>query len=156
MSKFESIRKFFGGGQEDSGYGREEEYGAPEDGYDEQQEDYYGPGGKKQQPQRGASGSVVNITTPTQLQVVLVKPESFSEGSEVADHLGRRRTVVVNFESTKKEVARRLLDFLSGVVYSYNGKISRVATNTYIVTPYNVGVVGEEFLGELENSGLYQ
>ena len=150
MAQFEGFRKFWGGGNESDDY-REETY-EDDYGYD-QEEDYYN---EPKQPRNTAGGNVVNINTTTQLQVVLVKPEHFGEGSEVADHLGMRRTVVVNFESTKKEVARRLLDFLSGVVYSYNGKISRVSSNIYIVTPYNVGVVGDELLGELENSGLYQ
>ncbi|MFV0412354.1 MAG: cell division protein SepF [Oscillospiraceae bacterium] len=148
MGKFDNIRKFFGAGEGGTEY--DEPYDE-EQGYDEGQEDYY----NENPPKRGGGNNVLNINATTQLQVVLVKPERFSEGSEVADHLGQRRTVVVNFETTKKEVARRLLDFLSGVVYSFNGKISRVATNIYIVTPYNVDIVGDELLGELENSGLY-
>lgn len=148
MGKFDNIRKFFGAGEGGTEY--DEPYDE-EQSYDEGQEDYY----NENPPKRGGGNNVLNINATTQLQVVLVKPERFSEGSEVADHLGQRRTVVVNFETTKKEVARRLLDFLSGVVYSFNGKISRVATNIYIVTPYNVDIVGDELLGELENSGLY-
>ena len=61
------------------------------------------------------SNKVVNIHTTTQLQVVLVKPERFENASEIADHLREKRTVVLNLESTNKEIARRLLDFLSGV-----------------------------------------
>ena len=61
------------------------------------------------------SNKVVNIRAATQLQVVLVKPERFENASEIADHLREKRTVVLNLESTNKEIARRLLDFLSGV-----------------------------------------
>ncbi|NLF35368.1 MAG: cell division protein SepF, partial [Clostridiales bacterium] len=64
------------------------------------------------------SNKVVNIHTTTQLQVVLVKPERFENASEIADHLRDKRTVVLNLESTNKEIARRLLDFLSGVAYA--------------------------------------
>ena len=67
-----------------------------------------------QQPRRNDSGKVVNIHATTQLQVVLVKPERYENASEVADHLRDKRTVVLNLEKTEKEVARRLLDFLSG------------------------------------------
>lgn len=100
------------------------------------------------------SNKVVNIHTTTQLQVVLVKPERFENASEIADHLREKRTVVLNLESTNKEIARRLLDFLSGVAYANEGKIKKVAISTYIITPYNVDILGD-LIDELENNGMY-
>ena len=97
---------------------------------------------------------VVNIRAATQLQVVLVKPDKFENASEIADHLREKRTVVLNLESTNKEIARRLLDFLSGVAYANEGKIKKVAISTYIITPYNVDILGD-LIDELENNGLY-
>ena len=100
------------------------------------------------------SNKVVNIRAATQLQVVLVKPERFEDASAIADHLREKRTVVLNLESTNKDVARRLLDFLSGVTYAHGGKIKKVAISTYIITPYNVDILGD-LIDELENNGLY-
>ena len=100
------------------------------------------------------SNKVVNIRAATQLQVVLVKPERFENASEIADHLREKRTVVLNLESTNKEIARRLLDFLSGVAYANEGKIKKVAISTYIITPYNVDLVGD-LMDELENNGIF-
>ncbi len=100
------------------------------------------------------SNKVVNIHATAQLQVVLVKPERFDDASAVADHLNAKRTVVLNLESSNKDVARRILDFLSGVAYANNGQIKKVANCTYIITPYNVGFMGD-LLDELENNGLY-
>lgn len=97
---------------------------------------------------------VVNIHATTQLKVVLVKPERFENASEIADHLKEKRTVVLNLESTNKDVARRLIDFLSGVAYAGEGKIKKVAANTYIITPYHVELEGD-LIDELENNGLY-
>ena len=97
---------------------------------------------------------VVNIHATTQLKVVLVKPERFENASEIADHLKEKRTVVLNLESTNKDVARRLIDFLSGVAYAGEGKIKKVAANTYIITPYHVDIMGD-LIDELENNGLY-
>ena len=97
---------------------------------------------------------VVNIHATTQLKVVLVKPERFENASEIADHLKEKRTVVLNLESTNKDVARRLIDFLSGVAYAGEGKIKKVAANTYIITPYSVDIMGV-LIDELENNGLY-
>lgn len=111
------------------------------------------------QPRTSAAASrrdnkVVNIHATTQLQVVLVKPERFEVAAEIADHLREKRTVVMNLEQTNKDVARRLIDFLSGVAYAQDGKIKKVAISTYIITPYNVDIMGD-LIDELENNGLY-
>lgn len=101
-----------------------------------------------------ARNKVVNIHATTQLKVILVKPERFENASEIADQLKDKRTVVLNLESTNKDVARRLIDFLSGVAYAGEGKIKKVAANTYIITPYHVDIEGD-LIDELENNGLY-
>ena len=100
------------------------------------------------------SNKVVNIHTTTQLQVVLVKPDRFENAAEIADHLREKRTVVLNLEQTSKDVSRRILDFLSGAAYAQEGKVKKVALSTYIITPYNVDILGD-LIDELENNGLY-
>jgi len=105
-------------------------------------------------PTSRRSNKVVNINTTTKLAVVLVKPERFENAAEIADHLKEKRTVVLNLETTNKEIARRLVDFLSGVAYAQEGKIKKVANNTYIITPYNVDIIGD-LIDELENNGMY-
>ena len=109
-----------------------------------------------EEPAEGTSkkNKVVNIHATTQLKVVLVKPDRFENASEIADQLKDKRTVVLNLESTNKDVARRLIDFLSGVAYAGEGKIKKVAANTYIITPYHVELEGD-LIDELENNGLY-
>ncbi len=96
---------------------------------------------------------VVNVHATTQLAVVLVKPEHFEDASAIADHLNEKKTVVLNLESANKEVSRRMIDFLCGAAYANHGKMKRVANNTYIITPYNVDIMGD-LLDELENSGV--
>ena len=103
-------------------------------------------------PRRG--NKVVNINTTTQLAVVLVKPDRFENAAEIADHLKDKRTVVLNLEQTNKDIARRLVDFLSGVAYANEGKIKKVANSTYIITTYNVDIMGD-LIDELESSGMY-
>lgn len=103
---------------------------------------------------RPSAGRVVNINASTQLQVVLVKPDRFDQVSDIADHLRDKQAVVLNLESTNKDVARRLVDFLSGCAYALDGKIKKVAISTYLITPYNVDVVGD-LVEELEHSGMY-
>ena len=96
----------------------------------------------------------MNIHTTAQLQVVLSKPESFEEAKTVADNLNEKRTVVLNLESCNRDVARRLVDFLTGVAYANGGQFKRIANSTFIITPYNVDVMGD-LLDELENNGVF-
>jgi cell division inhibitor SepF len=97
---------------------------------------------------------VLEIHTTTQLQVVLVQPEKFDAAPDIADHLRDRRTVLLNLEKANKEAIRRLVDFLSGVVYAQGGKIKPVAKSTYLITPHNVEIMGgEEIMQEIESSG---
>ncbi|MBQ9165383.1 MAG: cell division protein SepF [Oscillospiraceae bacterium] len=99
------------------------------------------------------SDNVVNINATTQLQVVVVTPTKFDQASGIADHLKDRRTVVLNLEGANKDISRRMVDFLSGVAYALEGKIKKVAVSTYIITPYNVDIIGD-LIDELENSGM--
>lgn len=102
------------------------------------------------------NSKVVNIHATAQLQVVISKPTQFGEETRaVADELLKMHTVVLNLENTSKDISRRILDFLSGVAYANNGKIKRVATSTFIITPYNVDLTGDDLMGELENNGVY-
>ena len=103
---------------------------------------------------RTGPAKVVNLNNNTAMQVVLVKPDRFENVREIADHLREKKTVVLNLESTNKDVARRLVDFLSGVTYAIDGKIKKVAISTYILTPYNVEIVGD-LVEELETAGTY-
>ncbi|MCI8649222.1 MAG: cell division protein SepF [Anaerotruncus sp.] len=146
MGLMDKFRNFIGIPEEED-YDDDVDFISNEGGRDDMREDppaYEGRRGNK----------VVNIHATTQLQVVLVKPERFDDASSVADHLNNKHTVVLNLESTNKDVSRRLIDFLSGVAYANNGQIKRVANSTYIITPYNVDIMGD-LLDELESSGVF-
>ncbi|MGN0606110.1 MAG: cell division protein SepF [Oscillospiraceae bacterium] len=97
---------------------------------------------------------VVNIQATAQLQVVLVKPEVFTDAKQIADHLIAKKTVVLNLETASADNKRRIIDFLAGVAYANGGSLKPVANLTYIITPYNVGFTGEDLVGELENNGV--
>lgn len=89
-----------------------------------------------------APGRVVNINSGVQLQVLILKPERFEEAGEIATSLRDRKALVLNLEKTEPNVARRLVDFLSGCAYALDGTIKKIAGYTYLITPYTVGVVG--------------
>ena len=136
--------------------------GIPENDYDNDYDDEMQSGNIDQQEEEQTSmaspssdrkhNKVVNIHATTQL-AVLVKPERYEDAASIADHLNAKKTVVLNLEQTSKDVSRRLIDFLCGVAYANNGQMKRVANNTYIITPYNVDIMGD-LLDELENNGV--
>ena len=137
--------------------------GIPENDYDNDYDDEMQSGNIDQQEEEQTSmaspssdrkhNKVVNIHATTQLAVVLVKPERYEDAASIADHLNAKKTVVLNLEQTSKDVSRRLIDFLCGVAYANNGQMKRVANNSYIITPYNVDIMGD-LLDELENNGV--
>lgn len=98
--------------------------------------------------------NVVNIHTTAQLQVVLAKPETFEEAKKIADNLNQKRTVVLNLESANRDIALRIIDFLTGVAYANDGNLKKVAKAIFIITPYNVDVMGD-LLDELESTGVF-
>ena len=74
------------------------------------------------------------------IELKVVRPASFEEVSEIADHLIEGRTVVLNLELLDNVQTVRMLDFLNGVTYSTDGDIKNVAKSTFIITPKNVDV----------------
>ena len=95
----------------------------------------------------------VSLSSLPQLQVVLVKPERFEEASDIADSLNAKKTVVLNLESASKEVARRLVDFLSGVAYANQGNVQKIANSTFLITPYYVDISGIGLLDDIDTQG---
>lgn len=92
---------------------------------------------------RSSGGRVMSINSASTMQVIVVKPERFDQVTEIADRLRDKQSVVLNLETTNKDVARRLVDFLSGCAFALDGNIQKVAISTYLVTPYNVEVLGD-------------
>lgn len=92
---------------------------------------------------------------PHQVQVVLVKPDRFDDMPSVADHLNAGKTVVLNLEDASSEVARRMVDFLSGATYANGGNMKKVAKNTFLIAAHGVGVAGEVSLDDFDENKIY-
>lgn len=89
------------------------------------------------------------------MQVVLVKPDRFDDMPTVADHLNAGKTVVLNLEDASSDIARRIVDFLSGVTYANGGNMKKVAKNTFLIAANGVGVAGEVSLDDFDESKIY-
>ena len=87
-------------------------------------------------------------------QVILFNPKTFDEAGELVSHLQQNRSVVMTLEGLPTENARRLLDFLSGITFALQGKITPVSAKTYFVTPQNVDLVGSQ-AEQPESDGQY-
>ena len=81
-----------------------------------------------------------SLSSQENIELKVVKPESFDEVSSIADYLLANCTVVLNLELLDKAASLRMLDFLNGITYSKDGEIKKVAQSTYIITPHNVDV----------------
>ncbi len=81
---------------------------------------------------------------PQQMKVVVTQPQCLEEARDITDHLKRRKPIVVNLETVEKEVARRIVDFLSGSVYALDGEMQKVSNGIFLIAPNNVGIQGEE------------
>ena len=78
------------------------------------------------------------------VQVHLVTPHSFNEAQEVADRFKRSVPVILNLQATEGELAKRLIDFASGLTYALDGGMQKIAEKTFLLTPRNVEVSAEE------------
>lgn len=91
------------------------------------------------------TGNLVNLPSPNaqqqkQIKVMVVEPFTFDDAQHIADHLRNRKPVVVNFENTDKEVAKRMVDFISGTTYAVSGTIQKIGNNIFLCAPSNVDV----------------
>ena len=87
-------------------------------------------------------------------QVILFNPKTFDEAGDLVNQLNQGRSVVMTLEGVPTENARRLLDFLSGIAYALQGKITPISAKTYFVTPQNVDIVGAQS-EQPESDGQY-
>ncbi len=118
------------------------------------EQDFLDAGAAEEKDYSVKKGKVVNIHTTTQLKVVVVSPESFDEARDIAEHLKSKKPVVINLEGVEREVARRIVDFLSGAVFSLDGNIQKISSGIFLIAPYNVGIMGD-FKDELRSKGVF-
>jgi len=86
-------------------------------------------------------------------KMILLEPRAFSESQQIADHLKKRNTVVVNLKRVTPEQAKRIVDFLSGTIYAIGGDLQKIGGGIFLCTPNNINVQGKitEESGDDEN-----
>lgn len=87
-------------------------------------------------------------------KMILLEPRAYSESQQIADHLKKRNTVVVNLKRVTPEQAKRIVDFLSGTIYAIGGDLQKIGGGIFLCTPNNVSVQGK-ITGETEGKGIH-
>lgn len=114
-----------------------------------QQPSFLSPSTKK------SSGSkVVNLHTSSQMKVVIMQPASYDEAQDICNHLKGNKPVVINLEDLEKDIAQRIIDFLSGSVYALEGSIQKVSNGIFLLAPNSVDVMGD-FSEEMDHKGSF-
>lgn len=110
----------------------------------EDSDDIYETEGDEAPQEKAAHPSNVSVTAGASIEMKVVKPDSLETVDQIANQLLARKTILLNLEDTNKETARRLIDFLHGVSYAIGGNLKKVANCTYVITPSNVDISGDQ------------
>lgn len=86
---------------------------------------------------------VVNMPQTNQVKMVISQPTTFDQSEEICQYLKERKACIVNLEYVNKDVARRIVDFISGGVYALNGHIQKVSNSIFLVAPANYDIANE-------------
>ncbi len=88
----------------------------------------------------GASAAPASVQSGKPYQMIVVEPETFDECKNIADNLRKRCPVVINFEKADDDIAKRIVDFVSGVTYALDGSMQKVGRDIFLCVPSNVSV----------------
>lgn len=88
-------------------------------------------------------GAILSLHAQRQVRVVVVEPRSFDEVQGITDNLKNRRPVIVNLEQAEPELAKRVVDFVSGATYALNGSLQKVGSGIFLFVPNNVDIANE-------------
>lgn len=91
---------------------------------------------------KGKKAPVVSLHTQKNIKMIIVKPSTYDDVQEIAEHLKNRRPTIVNLEDTEKELAQRIVDFMSGATYALNGHLQKISAGIFVCAPSNVDVSG--------------
>ncbi|GAB6173529.1 cell division protein SepF [Paradesulfitobacterium aromaticivorans] len=100
------------------------------------------------------SAQVLSIHSQKQMKVVVMEPHSFEDAQNIADQLKNRRPVIVNLENAERNLAKRVVDFISGTTYALNGNMQKVGNGIFLFVPSNVDISGET-RDELKDRGIF-
>ena len=108
----------------------------------------------EQENERGFFGSKKNkvVSMPqAQVRMKICKPTSFEQSEEICNELKERKSVILNLEYVNKDVARRIVDFISGSVHALDGHIEKISNAIFLIAPFNYEIVNDMAREEIKN-----
>lgn len=91
----------------------------------------------------GRKSKVTTLPGVQSVRVVICQPNSYDQASEICEHLKSKKSIIVNLEYVNKDVARRIIDFMSGAVYALDGNIQKISNSIFLIAPYNYEITNE-------------
>lgn len=104
--------------------------------------------------EKHGSSSLVNFKASSMQQVIVMKPKDFSECRAIADYLCGKFTILLNMQDTEEASVQRIVDFIAGVAYANDGRMTMLSDTFYLVTPFTVNLISE-IVGGLEEQGIF-
>lgn len=99
----------------------------------------------------GRKNKVVNMPQANQVKMIISQPTNFEQSEEICQYLKERKSCIVNLEYVNKDVARRIVDFISGGVYALNGHIQKISNSIFLIAPANYDISNEMGREEVKN-----
>lgn len=99
----------------------------------------------------GKRNKVVNMPQSQQIKMVISQPTTFEQSEEICNYLKERKSVIVNLEYVNKDVARRIVDFISGAVHALDGHIQKISNSIFLIAPTNYEIANEMAREEIRN-----
>ena len=97
------------------------------------------------------SSKVVTLPQQQQIRMVISQPTTFDQAEDICDLLKDKQSVIVNLEYVNKDVARRIIDVVSGAVHALDGHIQKVSNSIFLIAPYNYEITNEMAREEIKN-----
>ena len=94
---------------------------------------------------------VVNMPQTQQVRMVISQPTTFEQAEEICSYLKNRKSVIVNLEYVNKDVARRIVDVMSGAVHALDGHIQKISNSIFLIAPVNYEITNEMAREEIKN-----
>ena len=99
----------------------------------------------------GRRNKLVAMPQPQQIKMVISQPTTFDQAEDICDLLKDKQSVIVNLEYVNKDIARRIIDVVSGAVHALDGHIQKVSNSIFLIAPYNYEITNEMAREEIKN-----
>ena len=132
------------------GVGQEAEEFENDEAYDYEESENYD--GEEEKGFFGRRGKVVPLNAQGQMvKMVISQPTTFEQSEEICSLLKEKKSVIVNLEYVNKDVARRIVDFISGGVYALDGHIQKISNSIFLIAPVNYEITNEMAREEIKS-----